>query len=386
MTDPFVGRTAIAGAGMTELSRRSGRSVLSLAREAALAACESAGLDPAAVDGVVQYSLYDDSVPAEALGASIGAGDLTYVMDFAQGGQSASHMVAHAAMAVACGFATNVIVFRAMNGRSGVRIGQNAATGGGTEFRYPLGFVAYPQVAALWARRYLIETGCTELDLGAIAIAQRRWAERNPRAILREPLTDESYLESRWVAEPYRLPDCTTEVDGAAAVLVTSVERARDLRLTPAVIASAAWATHGFDLDMGSSLRYDDYLRNFASHLADPLWKRAGLGPEDVDYAEIYDCFTGAAALNMEGLGLCEIGGAGRFAREGHTSQGGRLPTNTHGGLLSEGYVHGMNTVTEAVWQMQGLGGERQVPRNDVAVVCSGAFVSGSALVLTKDR
>ncbi|MFD1246805.1 lipid-transfer protein [Nocardioides ginsengisoli] len=371
---------------MTELTRRSGRSVLSLAREAALTACAAAGLSPDQVDGVVQFSMYDDSVPAEALGAAIGARDLTYVMDFAQGGQSAAHMVAHAAMAVACGFAESIVVFRAMNGRSGVRIGQHSAVGGGTEFRYPIGFLAYPQVAALWARRYMIETGASELDFAAIAIAERRWAQQNPRAILREPLTEESYLASRWVAEPFRLPDCTTEVDGAAAVLVTSVERARDLRLTPAVIASAAWATHGFDLDMGSSLRYDDYLRNYAAHLADPLWRRAGVGPDDVDYAEVYDCFTGALALNMEGLGLCEPGGAGRFAREGHTSPGGRLPTNTHGGLLSEGYVHGMNTVTEAVWQMQGLAGERQVSKNDVAVVSSGAYLSGSAIVLTKDR
>lgn len=384
--DPFAGRTAIAGAGMTELSRRSGRSVLSLAREAALEACAAAGLAPDQVDGVVQYSMYDDSVQAEALGAAIGARDLSYVMDFAQGGQSAAHMVAHAAMAVACGFAESVIVFRAMNGRSGVRIGQHSAAGGGTEFRYPIGFLAYPQVAALWGRRYLIETGATELDFAAIAIAQRNWAMRNPRAILRESLTEEDYLASRWIAEPFRLPDCTTEVDGAAAVLVTSLERARDLRQTPAVIASAAWATHGFDLDMGSSLRYDDYLRNFSAHLAGPLWQRAGVGPQDVDYAEIYDCFTGALALNMEGLGLCEVGGAGAFARDGHTSLGGRLPTNTHGGLLSEGYVHGMNTVTEAVWQMQGLAGERQVPKNDVAVVTSGAYVSGSAIVLTKDR
>ena len=382
----FAGRAAIAGAGMTDLTRRSGRSVLSLAREAALQACESAGLAPDQVDGVVQYSMYDDSVQAEALAASIGAGELTYVLDFAQGGQSAAHMVAHAAMAVACGFAESVLVFRAMNGRSGVRIGQHSTVGGGTEFRYPIGFMAYPQVAALWARRYMIETDATELDFGAIAIAERDWALKNPRAILREPLTEESYLASRWVAEPFRLPDCTTEVDGAAAVLVTSVERARDLRQTPAVISSAAWATHGFDLDMGSSLRYDDYLRNFSAHLAGPLWQRAGLGPEDVDYAEIYDCFTGALALNMEGLGLCEAGGAGQFARDGHTSQGGRLPTNTHGGLLSEGYVHGMNTVTEAVWQMQGLAGDRQVSKNDVAVVSSGAYLSGSAIVLTKDR
>ncbi len=384
--DAFAGRAAIAGAGMTELTRSSGRSVLALAREAATEACASAGVDPASVDGVVQFSMYEDSVPAEALGAAIGAHELSYVLDFAQGGQSASHMVTHAAMAVAAGFAKNVVVFRAMNGRSGVRIGQRSAVGGGTEFRYPLGFVAYPQVAAMWARRYMIETGASERDFAAIAIAQRRWAEKNPRAILKSPLSEEDYFRSRWVAEPFRLPDCTTEVDGAAAVLVTSLDHARDLRQTPAVITSAAWATHGFDLDMGSSLRYDDYVRNYASHLAGPLWQRAGLGPQDVDFAEVYDCFTGALAINMEGLGLCDVGGAGAFARAGHTSPGGKLPTNTHGGLLSEGYVHGMNTVTEAVWQIQGLGGERQVPKADVAVVSSGAYVSGSALVLTKDR
>lgn len=382
----FSGKTAIAGAGMTELSRSSGRSVLSLAREAALNACLSAGLDPQDVDGVIEFSMYDDSVPAEAVGAALGAGDLKYALDFAQGGQSAAHMVAHAAMVVALGFAENVIVLRAMNGRSGVRIGQQAAVSGGTEYRYPLGFNAYPQQAAMWARRYMIETGATEEDFGAIAIAQRKWAQMNPRAILREPLDLESYLNSRWIAEPYRLPDCTVEVDGAAAVLVTSTERARDLQQVPVVIQSAAWATHGFDLDMGSSLRYGDYLRNFATHLAEPLWSRAGLGPDDVTFAEIYDCFTGAMAINMEGLGLCGVGEAGRFARNGHTSLSGKLPTNTNGGLLSEGYVHGMNTVTEAVWQMQGLGGARQVPNADVGVVCSGAFVSGSAIVLTKDR
>ena len=382
----FLGQAAVAGGGMTQLSRKSGRSVLSLAREASLAACRSAGLDPSEVDGVAQFSLYNDSVPAEALGAAIGAGDLGYVMDFAQGGQSASIMVAHAAMAVHAGLASNIIVFRALNGRSGLRVGREAATGGGTEFRYPLGYTAYPQVTAMWARRYMIETGSTEHDLAAIAIAQRKWAAMNPRAILQSELTEEEYFASPYVAAPYRVVDCTTEVDGAAAVLVTSLERARDLKLTPAVITGAAWETHGFDLDMGSTLRYKDYSRNFTHHLADRLWTSAGLGPQDVDVAELYDCFTGVLASSMEGLGFCGRGEAGAFARAGHTAPGGKLPTNTHGGLLSEGYLHGMNTVNEAVWQIQGLGGDRQVPEVDVVAVCSGGLGSGSALVLTKDR
>jgi acetyl-CoA acetyltransferase len=238
----------------------------------------------------------------------------------------------------------------------------------------------------MWARRYLIETGSTEEDLGAIAIAERSWAALNDRAILREPLTMEKYFDSPYVAAPYRVVDCTTEVDGAAAVLVTSLERARDLNQTPAVIAGSAWASHGFDLDMGGAFLYDDYSRNFASHLAEPLWKSAGVGPEDVDVAELYDCFTGVLAANLEGLGLVGRGEAGAFAREGHTSQGGKLPVNTNGGLLSEGYLHGMNTVTEAVWQIEGLCGERQVDKADVVAVCSGGLSSGSAIVLTKDR
>jgi acetyl-CoA acetyltransferase len=360
--------------------------VLDLAREACLKALEAAGLPASEVDGMVQYSLYNDSVPSESVGAAIGASDLTYAMDFAQGGQSASYMVMHAAMAIEAGMAKNVLVFRALNGRSGVRVGRALGAGGSTEFRYPLGYIAYPQYTAMWARRYLIETGSTEEDLGAIAIAERSWAALNDRAILREPLTMEKYFDSPYVAAPYRVVDCTTEVDGAAAVLVTSLERARDLNQTPAVIAGSAWASHGFDLDMGGAFLYDDYSRNFASHLAEPLWKSAGVGPEDVDVAELYDCFTGVLAANLEGLGLVGRGEAGAFAREGHTSQGGKLPVNTNGGLLSEGYLHGMNTVTEAVWQIEGLCGERQVDKADVVAVCSGGLSSGSAIVLTKDR
>jgi acetyl-CoA acetyltransferase len=382
----FHGRTAIAGAGQTALSRRSGRSVLDLAREACKGALDSAGLDPREIDGVVQFSLYNDSVPAESVGAAIGAGDLSYSMDFAQGGQSASYMVMHAAMAIEAGLANNVLVYRALNGRSGVRIGRNLTTGGATEFRYPLGFIAYPQATAMWAKRYLIETGQGEEDLASVAIAERSWAAMNERAILREPLTMDSYFDSMYVAKPYRIVDCTTEVDGAAAVLVTSLERARDLKQTPAVISGSAWATHGFDLDMGSSLAVDDYSRNFSSHLAGQLWKSAGLGPEDVDVAELYDCFTGVLMMNLEGLGLVGRGEAGAFVREGHTSKGGKLPVNTNGGLLSEGYLHGMNTVTEAVWQIEGLGGERQVDKADVVAVCSGGMNAGSAIVLTKDR
>jgi acetyl-CoA acetyltransferase len=176
------------------------------------------------------------------------------------------------------------------------------------------------------------------------------------------------------------------EVDGGCAVLVTSLDRARDLRLPPVVVKGGGWVSSQGGLDTGDLLYHEDTSRNFASRLAPKLWATAGLGPGDVDIAELYDCFTGALIENFEGLGLCERGGAGAFHREGHTRIDGKLPTNTNGGLLSEGYLHGMNTVAEAVWQLQGQGGPNQVRGAEVGVVTSGGLSSGSGLVLTVDR
>jgi acetyl-CoA acetyltransferase len=131
---------------------------------------------------------------------------------------------------------------------------------------------------------------------------------------------------------------------------------------------------------------WEDYTRNYTSLLRDDLYRRAGLGPDDVQFAEIYDCFTSTVLVGLEGLGLCKRGESGAFARAGETALDGRLPTNTHGGLLSEGYLHGMNTVAEAALQIQGRCGDRQVPRNEVCAVTSGALMDGSALILTADR
>jgi len=170
-------------------------------------------------------------------------------------------------------------------------------------------------------------------------------------------------------------------------VLVTSLERARDLRHPPAVIKSAAYrAGQRPGLDIGDQVLYDDYTRNFTALLRDELFGRAGLEPSDVQFAEIYDCFTSTVLFGLEGLGLCARGEAGAFVRSGATAQHGSLPVNTNGGLLAEGYLHGMNTVAEAALQIQGRGGDRQVRRHEVGVVTSGALVDGSALVLTADR
>ena len=379
-------QVAIAGVGYTPLTKNSGRSVLSLATEAAKNAVEDAGLPLAQVDGIGSFMVLNDSVSCGALGTALALPELRWTMEFQHGGQSPCHVVGLAAMAVACGYAENVIVFRALNGRSGVRVGSGQFAGGAAQYRYPIGYNSYMMYIAMWAQRYLHETGQSERDLGAVAVAQRKYAERNPRAIVRKPLDMDAYLASPYVAEPFRIADCTSEVDGACAVLVTSLDRARDLKQKPAIVASTAFrAGARVGLDIGDLMLYDDYTRNFTSLLKDELYRRAKLSPSEVDFAEIYDCFTSVVLMGLEGLGLCGRGEAGAFVAAGNTAIDGRLPTNTSGGLLSEGYLHGMNVVCEAVLQIQGRGGDRQAPRHDVGVVTSGALADGSAMLLTSD-
>jgi acetyl-CoA acetyltransferase len=381
----FLGETAIVGVGHTALSKRSGRSVLALATEACRNAVHDAGLTLADVDGIASFRFMEDSVPTSAVATTLGLDPANYLLDSGLGGQAPCYLVMHAAMAVHAGLADTVVVFRALNGRSGARVGTNRVPGPATDFRYPVGFSAYAQFIAMWARRYMIETGATHDDLAAVAIAQREWATMNERAMLRAPLTLEQYYAAPWVADPFRVPDCTIEVDGACAVVVTSLERARDLRHRPAVIESAAYvAGGGPGLDMGDALLWPDLSRNYTSVLAADLWGGAGLSPDEVDIAEIYDCFTTSALLGIEGLGLAPRGGAGALVRSGATGPGGTRPINTNGGLLSEGYLHGMNTVAEAVLQLQGRCGERTIVDAETCVVTSGALTDGSALILAK--
>ena len=374
-------RAAIAGVGYTAFTRASGRSVLDQALEACRAAMADAGVEREDVDGVASFMLMHDSVPCQAVATGLALERLRFVVDAQLGGQAPCYLVWLAAMAVSAGEADAVLVFRALNGRSGAPVGTMQFAGMGAQHRYPIGYDAYAMYCAMWARRFLLETGQGELDLAAVATSQRLWAQRNERAVRRAPLTVEEYLSAPFVIEPFRVPDCTIEVDGACAVLVTSLERARDLRHPPAVVASGAYAAGARPgLDIGDHLLWDDYSRNYTSVLRDGLFARAGVGPGDVEVAEIYDCFTSTVLMGVEGLGLCDRGGGGAFVADG------TVPLNTHGGLLSEGYLHGMNTVAEATMQVQGRGGDRQAPRHSVCAVTSGALMDGSALVLTEDR
>jgi len=377
---------AITGVGYTPFTARSDRSVLSLAREACANAVADAGLTPAEVDGMASFSVMHDSVPCVAVATTLAIPELRLAIDLDLGGQAACALVWTAAQAVAAGQARHVVVFRALNGRSGPRVGTMRFAGGGGQYRYPIGYGSYLMYVAMWARRFLLETGQGEQEMGAVALAQRAYAGANDRAYRRQPLTMEGYLAEPWVVEPFRGSDCTVEVDGACAVVVSALDAARDGPVPPAVVASGAYRAGGRPgLDIGDHLGWEDYSRNYTSLLRDELFGRAGLRPSDVEVAEIYDCFTSTVLMGLEGLGLCDRGGSGTFVAGGGTAIDGPMPTNTHGGLLAEGYLHGMNTVTEAALQVQGRA-TVQAPRHHVCAVTSGANMDGSALVLTADR
>lgn len=382
----FAGRAAISGVGYTDLTAPGGRSVLDLAVEASRKALADCGLTGRDVDGMSTFGLFNDSVSAQAVATGLGCGDLTYTLDLNNGGSQPAFAVMNAAMAVAEGLAETVVVYRALNGRTGKKVGSTRFEAPSSQFRYPIGLSAYPQYIAMWARRFMLETGATEEDLYAVVTRQREYSALNDRAVRRKPLTHDEYFSRGYVVEPFRSADCTVEVDAAVALVVTSLERARDLDVAPAVIDGGAWVTgRGSGLDIADLHTWPDFTRNCQHLLADRLWASAGIGPSDVDVAQIYDCFSPAVLYGLEALGFVERGGAGEFVRSGETLLEGSLPTNTHGGLLNEGYVHGMNTVCEAALQIQGRGGDRQVRGANVAVATSGVLVDGSAIILRRD-
>jgi len=376
---------AIAGIGYTDFSKNSGRTVRRLASEACLAAVGDAGLDLSQVDGFCSFNM-GDSVQGIAVATELGIPNLKWSVDLYAGGNAANLIVSNAAAAIHAGMATHVLCFRAMNGRSGYRFGGggNAARAAGiTQYTAPFGLMTYPQAMAMWCRRHMIDYGTTSEQLGTLAVTFRDNALRNPRAMMTTPLTLEDYLASRMIVDPFRMYDICLETDGACAVLVTSADRARDLRSKPVYISSAVYGggpNQGEDLfDL---LRWPSHSHNCYKYLAADLWGAAGIGPADLDFAQIYDCFTYSVLMALEGLGFCREGEGGDWIQGGRIGRNGELPLNTAGGLLSEAYIHGFNHVIEAVQQLRGEAGERQVPRAQIGLTTAGAMTCGSALIL----
>jgi acetyl-CoA acetyltransferase len=384
-------RCAVSGIGATAFTARSGRSTLSLATEAALAAVADAGLAPGDIDGIVRSEM--DGVAHNDLATALGLPNLTYWGSSGTGGAAPCGQIGQAVGAVLSGQATNVLVFRALNGRSGARYGRGTGrstrTGGrGTldEFFAPHGLVAPGQLFAMLARRHMIEFGTDERQLGAIAVAARERANANPGAQMHDrALTMDDYLAGRMISSPLRLFDYCLETDGACAVVVTSAERAADGPHPPALIRAVA---QGGAAELQGGMLYPTLMRESlttqtSAAVAGTLYRRAGLGPDDIPVAQFYDCFTITVLLQLEDYGFCPKGEGGPFAASGALDKGGRLPINTSGGHLSEGYIHGMNHIVEGVRQIRGTS-TSQIGGADVCLVTSGLPVATSAMILRR--
>jgi acetyl-CoA acetyltransferase len=384
----FAGTTAIAGIGATEFSKDSGRSELRLAVEAVAAALADAGIDPGEVGGMVTFS--SDTNPEIEIARSLGMGDLTFFSRIHYGGGAACATVHQAAMAVASGVADVVVCYRAFNERSGNRFGAGvqgrlpAPNAENAQFAWyaPHGLLTPASWVAMFGQRYLHASGATTEDFGRVAVADRKHAATNPAAwFYGKPITLQDHQASRWIVEPLRLLDCCQETDGGQALVVTSLERARDLAQRPAVIAAAAQGS-GDQQDMMTSYYRDDMSRlPEMGVVARQLWETSGLGPDDIQSAILYDHFTPFVLCQLEELGFCEFGEAKEFVREGHLELGGRLPTNTHGGQLGEAYLHGMNGIAEGVRLVRGTSVNQPDGVRHV-VVTAGTGVPTSGLVL----
>ncbi|MFI6325989.1 thiolase C-terminal domain-containing protein [Nonomuraea sp. NPDC050556] len=357
----FRDRTAIAGVGYTPFSKDSGVSTLTLACRAILAALDDAGLTADDVDGLATHRVGDSAAPS-LVGPALGIDDPAWHLDQFGGGSVSHAVVAQAALAVAAGVAETVVCYRAINARSEFRMGRAAGTSPELQYQTPYGYFAPPQQYAMFARAHMVKYGTKPEHFGQVAVTQRANAAKNPRALMRTPITMDDYLSSRWIAEPFRLLDCCLETDGACALVITTAERAAGLRRTPVLISGAAW---GGGM---SFLSTDDPTVSAAATLAPRLYGQAGVGPGDIDVAQIYDCFTYSVLVQLEDYGFCAKGEAGPYVASGATALDGELPVNTHGGFLSEGYVHGVNHIAEAVSQLRGDAGDRQVPGAEVAL------------------
>jgi acetyl-CoA acetyltransferase len=385
----FAGRVAVAGIGATEFSKDSGRSELQLAAEAVTAAVADAGLRPADVDGLVTFTM--ETNPEIEVARAAGLGELTFFSRVHYGGGAACATVLHAALAVAAGLAEVVVCYRAFNERSGHRFGSGkvhrapTAEGVASSWYTTFGLMTPAAWVAMAARRYMHVYGATSEDFGRVSVADRRHAATNPAAYFyRRPITLADHQASRWIAEPLRLLDCCQETDGGQALLVTSLERARDLPHPPAVLAAAAQGAARGQESMTSFSRADIARLPEMGLVARQLWAQSGLGPADVQTAVIYDHFTPFVLTQLEEFGFCGRGEARHFVADGAIELGGRLPVNTHGGQLGEAYLHGMNGIAEAVRQVRG-DAVNQVPAVRNVLVTAGTGVPTSGLVLQTD-
>ena len=392
-------KAAIVGIGQTEFSKDSGRSTLTMALECILEALDDARLQPKDVDGIVKMRANDDFFEIDLM-RSLGMENLRYFSEIPHGGGAACGTIASATAAVASGMADVVVTFRSLNERSERRFGESSVgggVGGWMAYYLPHGLVTPAQWVAIFAQRYLHEFGHTTEALGLVSVLVRKHAATNPHAMMhRKPVTMEDHQNSRWIAEPLRLLDCTLDTDGACAAVVVSAEKAKRLaqetgasrqepgRSAPVYIAAAAQGTGSRTEMMTSYQRRSLSKLEEAEATARELYRQAEMTPADIGMAQIYDHFTPFVLMALEAYGFAGPGEAPKLFREGRVELDGDLPLNTHGGHLGEGYLHGFGHIVEATRQLRGTA-VNQVPGVKSCLVTSGTGVPTSGLILTAE-
>ena len=376
---------AVVGVGYSELSRTGEPNPKALALAAAKNALADAGVTSSDIDGIFEYKFGPESPGAQDMARLLGVPDLAAFADIFPSGPSGVAAALAGVMAVASGACETVLVFRCLTRAAGHQGGVASGpetVAGRDQFLTPYGYLGGILVLlGLKKQRWMAEYGRPEEDFGRIAINARRWSALNPRAVMRDELTMDDYLSSRMVADPLRVLDCDYPVNGAVATVITTAERAADLRHHPVLVDAMAYAT-----GRGADWIFDtDFLYGGARDCADRLWRRSSVTAADVDVAQVYDGFTPVAVAWIEALGACGRGEFGDWVGDGsRLGPGGDFPLNTAGGQLAEGRLHGIGFLNEAVLQLRGQCEDRQVPDARVAVVTSGVYPQCGAMVLTR--
>ncbi|OBJ49680.1 thiolase C-terminal domain-containing protein [Mycobacterium asiaticum] len=389
-TEKFEDKVALTGIGMSKIGRRLMAPPLSLTVEACEAAIADAGLTFDDIDGLSTYpgggnfgGFGEGGVIA--LEAALGIRPTWHNGGMETFGPAGS--VIAAMLAVATGLARHVLCFRTLweaTFNELMKQGKIVPSGGRTaSWQWPFGATSAAHTLALNAQRHFHRYGTTKETLGWIALNQRANAELNPTAVYRDPMTMDDYLNARPITTPFGLYDCDVPCDGAVAVIVSAVDAARDLPKPPVLVeAVGTQIIERIDWDQ-STLTHEPQVLGQAAH----LWSRTALKPSDVDVAELYDGFTMNCLSWMEALGFCGIGEAREFLDGGkNIARDGLIPLNTHGGQLSHGRTHGMGLLHEAVTQLRGEAGARQVADARVGVVSSGGLTPSGVMLLRTEQ
>lgn len=389
-------QAVISGIGQSAVGRRLGRTGLDLTIEASLQAIADAGLTTDDIDGLATYPGAFPMPPGFSGPGSPDVQDaLRLSVNWHRGGIEGSAQltaIVDAVLAVASGLCRHVLVYRTVTestaqgqgGREGIGLSGGGPPKMGGSLQWSIPFRAYS--AANWlamnAQRHMHEFGTTPEQLAQIALNGRRNAQRNPNAVYRDPMTLDDYFASRMITTPFRLFDCDAPVDGSTAVIVSAVGHARDVDHPVARFEAVGTALRG----RPSWDQFDDMTTMSARDAAASLWERTDLTPADVDIAQLYDGFSFLTMTWIEALGFCGRGESGPFVEGGaRIALDGELPVNTHGGQLSAGRLHGFGFVHEAVLQLRGEAGDRQVPGSpEVAAVANGGGPVAGALLLTR--